>query len=298
MFILLSQIYWSYRMNNARNVYQYIKEVLLERYEPGEADAMSRWIMEHVYNIDWNGILAERQLEQQNDQMSQVENILERLHNYEPIQYILGEVIFFHLKLKVNPNVLIPRPETEELIGLIIDKHKKDKSLKILDIGTGSGCIALALASLLPQSNVIGIDFDAGALQVARENAGINQMPVTWLQLDILNQNLPENEYDIIVSNPPYICESEKKDMQPNVLEYEPAKALFIPDAKPLLFYRHIVNQANFYLNPGGYLYFEVNKIFATDVALLLKQQNYEAVTIVKDISENPRIVWARKPAK
>ena len=285
-------------MNNARNVYQYIKEVLLERYEAGEADAMSRWIIEHIYHIDWNGILAEKQLGQQIDQMNQVEKILERLHNYEPIQYIFGEVTFFHLKLKLNSNVLIPRPETEELIGLIIDKHKEEKSLKILDVGTGSGCIALALASLLPQSNVIGVDIDADALQVARENAGINQVPVTWLQLDILNQNLPENAYDVIVSNPPYICESEKKDMQPNVLEHEPKKALFVPDAKPLLFYRHIVNQANLYLNPGGHIYFEVNNVFATDVALLLKQQNYQEVTIVTDISEKPRIVWARKPAK
>lgn len=282
-------------MNNARIAYQYIKEILLERYEAGEADAMSRWIMEEMYQVDWNGILAEKVIVNADEKQKQLEEILERLHEYEPLQYIFGKVSFFHLNLKVNPSVLIPRPETEELVSLIVKNHEAAKSLKILDIGTGSGCIALALASLLPQSNLIGIDVDANALQTARENAGLNQVSVTWLQLDILRQNLPENGYDIVVSNPPYICESEKKDMQNNVLEFEPSHALFVPDTRPLLFYRKIVSQANFYLLDGGYIYFEVNHHYATDVALLLKQQGYEEVSIRDDISGKPRIVWARK---
>lgn len=282
-------------MNNARNIYQYVKEILLERYDAGEADAMSRWIIERIYQVDWNGILAERKIEQNEDQLKKVEEILERLYTYEPIQYIFGEVSFFHLTLKVNKSVLIPRPETEELVSLIVKNHEAAKSLKILDIGTGSGCIALALASLLPQSHLIGLDVAINSLKLARENAGLNQVSVTWLQLDILNENLPENGYDIIVSNPPYICESEKKEMQTNVLDFEPSHALFVPDSTPLLFYRRIVSQANLYLVEGGYLYFEVNPKFATDVALLLKQQNYEEVSIEKDISGKPRIVWARK---
>ena len=227
------------------------------------------------------------------------ENISRLLH-FEPVQYIFGHTLWNGLDLKVTPATLIPRPETAELIEQISNLNSQISNLKspvkVLDIGTGSGCIAIALKKAHPQWQVTGMDISAEAIEVARENAQRNGVEVNFIQADIFSDGIGGIEhFDIVVSNPPYICESERKDMRPTVLEFEPATALFVPDSDPLRFYRRIAELFALPLQGNGqewgYLFFEINEAYASETEQLLRQKGYTDVRITRDIYGKERII-------
>lgn len=219
--------------------------------------------------------------------------IVKRLTNKEPIQYICGKVEFYDLLLTVSPDVLIPRPETAELIDLVLLKHQS-LQLNILDIGTGSGCIPLALKFQKPNWTCTGIDISEKALSVAKLNSQNLKLDVNWLQKDILSESLTElNPFDLIISNPPYVLESDKIKMDNNVLLYEPASALFVPDNTPLLFYNRIIELAVNQLKKGGSLYFEIHEQYGAEVVLAMINAGFSQPIIVKDMQGKDRIVFA-----
>lgn len=217
---------------------------------------------------------------------------LAQLEKEAPVQYILGETEFYGLRFKVTPAVLIPRPETEELVGWIV-KDTPNSPIKILDIGTGSGCIAVSLTKNIKNANVSAMDVSAEALKVAGENALLNKVNVTLIQDDVLKLHKLHQGFDIIVSNPPYVRVSEKQKMQANVLNFEPHTALFVPDNDPLLFYKKIAALAKNHLNPEGKLYLEINEAFGVAMAVMLKQEGFEAVELKKDIFGRDRMIKA-----
>ena len=218
-----------------------------------------------------------------------------------PIQYLLGTTEFFGLPFTVNDNVLIPRPETEELVDWIIKEEKKiegQKAIKILDIGTGSGCIAISLAKNIPNSRVFAIDVSAKALEVARKNAEINSVSVTFLKKNILETDDLLEQFDIIVSNPPYVRNLEKQEIKKNVLDNEPQLALFVEDFDALVFYRKIISLAMKNLNEDGQLFFEINQYLGSEMIAILQENDFESVELRKDIYGNDRMtraVWNRK---
>ncbi|WP_347375113.1 peptide chain release factor N(5)-glutamine methyltransferase [Aequorivita sp. Q41] len=218
-----------------------------------------------------------------------------QLLNNEPIQYILGETEFYGLPFKVNKHTLIPRPETEELVEWILSEVKNIQGIEgefnILDIGTGSGCIAISLAKNLPTSIVSAIDFSKEALKVACQNANDNQVEVHFFQADILKTAQLPKQYDLIVSNPPYVREMEKKMMQQNVLKYEPDSALFVSDADPLLFYRVISQLAKKHLKPNGNLFFEINEYLSEELRVFLKEEGFQNIEVKKDIFRKNRMI-------
>lgn len=226
-----------------------------------------------------------------------IKNAIQRLRKFEPIQYIVNGVEFYNLKFYVNRNVFIPRPETEELVFWIVDRHKNrdSKSRRILDIGTGSGCIAISLAFNLPDCEVSAFDISSEALDVARKNAIINNVNVDFFKEDVLNCKKLPKKYDIIVSNPPYIIENEKDKMQSNVLKYEPDIALFVNNDDPLLFYRKIAQLGQKHLISEGSIYFEINEYLGSELLILLKTEGYKEITLHKDIFGKYRMVKCRK---
>lgn len=226
-----------------------------------------------------------------------IKNAIQRLRKFEPIQYIVNEVEFYNLKFYVNRNVFIPRPETEELVFWIVDRHKnRDSKLRrILDIGTGSGCIAISLAFNLPDCKVSAFDISSEALDVARKNAIINNVNVDFFKEDVLNCKKLPKKYDIIVSNPPYIIENEKNKMQSNVLKYEPDIALFVNNDDPLLFYRKIAQLGQKHLISEGSIYFEINEYLGSELLILLKTEGYKEITLHKDIFGKYRMVKCRR---
>lgn len=221
-----------------------------------------------------------------------VASYIERLKNHEPIQYILGDTEFYESRFFAEPGVLIPRPETEELVQTIIKENRK-KSPKILDIGTGSGCIAISLKKFIPESILFAADISEICLNLAERNARLNDVPIRFIKFDILDKSseFPDSDFDIIVSNPPYIRESEKALMSKNVLEYEPELALFVDDKDPLLFYREISIFAKKHLKSGGKLYFEINEAFGKECAELLKKIGFTDILIINDLNNKQRIV-------
>lgn len=225
------------------------------------------------------------------------ESAIYRLSQHEPIQYILGETEFFGLKFKVDKNVLIPRPETEELVQWILDDIRESKTsskLKILDIGTGSGCIAISLAKNLQNAEIFALDISEKALKTARENAGLNKVIVSFIQADILNLEAFTGKFDIIVSNPPYVREMEKAEMHRNVLENEPDLALYVKDTDPLIFYRKIAKLAKEGLQKEGSLYFEINQYLANETEEILKHSGFKT-GLKKDIFGNYRMLRGSK---
>lgn len=216
---------------------------------------------------------------------------LSRLKNEEPVQHILGKSHFMDFELIVNKNVLIPRPETEELVNWVISEiEKKDSEVRILDLGTGSGCIAIALAKVFPQAQIYALDISEEALGVATANAELNGVDVVFIRGDILNLNL-DLKFDVILSNPPYVRELEKARMQNNVIDHEPSSALFVSDTDPLVFYRAIVAFANTNLMDKGKLYFEINQYLANETKALLVDNDFEQVELRKDIFGNFRML-------
>lgn len=226
-------------------------------------------------------------------------NAIARLKTYEPIQYIIGQTEFYGLLFKVNAHTLIPRPETEELVELIInsEKLKTNQPVTILDIGTGTGCIAIALAKHIPNAKVFAVDVSDGALKLAKENAILNGATIEFIKADILNwqsdSKLQDLKFDIIVSNPPYVRHLEKSEMKANVLQHEPHLALFVDDANPLQFYRAIAAFASQKLQPDGQLYFEINQYLGDEMLQLLKSFHFKNIKLLTDIFGNHRMMKA-----
>jgi release factor glutamine methyltransferase len=224
---------------------------------------------------------------------------LKRLQTHEPIQYIIGETEFYGLLFKVNKHTLIPRPETEELVDWIITESKTQypEPSTILDIGTGSGCIAISLAKNILGSRVAAIDFSKDALDVAEHNASLNNVDIDFIRMDILKALELPTQYDVIVSNPPYVRNLEKEKMQRNVLNFEPDSALFVSDESPLVFYKKIAGLANNHLAPHGLLYFEINEYFSEDMVIMLKEFNFKDITVKTDFFGKERMIKCTKNA-
>ncbi len=225
------------------------------------------------------------------DAVEKFDEALTRLKTHEPIQYIIGETEFFGLPFKVNKHTLIPRPETEELVEWILKEIPSSEAMELLDIGTGSGCIAISLAKSLQNANVSALDISKEALKIASENAELNKVEVNFFQADILNSETLPEQYDIIVSNPPYVRELEKKQMQVNVLKYEPDSALYVKNEDPLVFYRSIALLAKNYLKSDGKLFFEINEYLGDEMIALLKGQGFKNIEIIKDIYGRNRMM-------
>ncbi len=220
---------------------------------------------------------------------------LEELKKHKPLQYIIGTVSFMDLEFNVSPSVLIPRPETEDLVRWILEDEKTIKTKHILDIGTGSGCIAISLKKIKPYLQVSALDNSRGALEVAKQNALDNKVKIQFKQQDILNNHSWDKALDMIVSNPPYIPPSEKKLMKKNVLDYEPKEALYVPENEPLLFYKKIISFAQKNLTPKGMLYFEINPFFKEELCTLLKNHTFESIVVKNDFLNKPRMIKAVK---
>ena len=223
---------------------------------------------------------------------------LQRLKKEEPIQYIIGETAFYGLTFKADPHVLIPRPETEELVNWIINDSSRSQHLRILDIGTGSGCIAISLAKYLPNAEVYALDISNKALQVAEQNAKLNKVAIHLIEQDILGSKAfleHENElkFDIIVSNPPYVRESEKVAIKKNVLAFEPHSALFVNDLNPILFYEAIGNFSKKHLKKDGKLFFEINQYLSNEITQFLEKNGFIQIELRKDLFGNDRMVKA-----
>ncbi len=274
---------------------QFINSELHGLYPVSEIEGFTRIIFESVCGWSFTRQVVKKHEKIQEPDFLKIQEIITRLKTFEPIQYILGETEFFGLRLMVNPSVLIPRPETEELVDWIVRSDLPPDS-RILDIGTGSGCIALALKSVLKNAAVSGIDISEGALETANENAAKNKLDVRFNKSDILKNNNPNNEvYDVIVSNPPYIRESEKLVMLPNVLEYEPGNALFVPDSDPLVFYRSIAAFAIKNLAENGKLFLEINENLGHEMKNMLVDFGFCNIEIRKDINEKNRMICCTK---
>ena len=268
---------------------------LLSIYDAQEIDSFFYIILEKIHQLKRIDLALKPETVLDGVHLKQWKNIILDLKKQKPIQYIFGETEFYGLPFLVNENTLIPRPETEELVELIITNEGKGKREKrkvtILDIGTGSGCIAISLAKHLPNAEVFAIDVSEKALAVAKKNAEINNVNVAFLMQDILQTDDLKQQFDFIVSNPPYVRDLEKAEIRPNVLEYEPHLALFVDDTDALLFYRKIAQLAKESLTPNGKLYFEINQYLGKETVRLLKDLGFKNVELIKDIYGNDRMI-------
>ena len=275
-----------------KEIINYIKDSLISIYPESEIKSLTRIIIEYVSKQRFSPLLID-DLSLSEEQKGEIKDIVERLKKSEPIQHIIGECEFFSLPFYVSRNVLIPRPETEELVELILNESDKNEELSILDIGTGSGCIAIAIASNLPRSNVEAWDISEEALNVVGRNAERNKVDVSFKQQDIFENISIDKKYHVIVSNPPYVLESEKETMEKNVLDYEPHLALFVPDEDGLVYYSRIATVGRDLLMPNGKLYFEINREKGDETKRMLEELGYSSVEVIKDINRNDRIVKA-----
>lgn len=271
-----------------------LRSDLAAYYDQREIESMTRIIFEDV--LLWKPVdIVMREQEQLPAFFdSKLANIIARLQRHEPLQYILGKARFHGHLFEVTPAVLIPRPETEQLVDMVIDQNPAT-DLHVLDIGTGSGCIAISLARALKFAQVTAIDVSAPALAVASRNAQALKARVKFVEQDILTCRPPSEAWHIIVSNPPYVTQSEKSGIEPNVLNYEPAGALFVPDHDPMLYYRPIAAYASRALVDGGRLYLEINRAMATQVIDTLKSAGLSDARVYNDYNGNPRFVTATR---
>ena len=281
-------------------VYHYIKDKLATHYSPTECSALARWILSDVFNFSMTEICSNKDDDFSANIDEKLANIINRLKLFEPMQYILRQTHFCGITFEVSPDVLIPRPETEELVLWIAETNKKP-NLNVLDVGTGSGCIAISLAKLLASPTVTACDISAKALDLAKRNAAAANAPVAFLQTDILDHSSlstlhSQLNYDIVVSNPPYITYRERKEMSPNVLDWEPEEALFVPDEDPLIFYRRTSLLSLDLLTPGGKLYFEINRLYGNETVNILASLGYRDIVLKKDLSGNDRFIKAIRP--
>ncbi|WP_075319260.1 peptide chain release factor N(5)-glutamine methyltransferase [Bacteroides togonis] len=272
----------------------YIRSRLQPYYTAEEVSALSRIVCCDLLGQAPTDYYLGKDIVLSSKKEQELEDILQRLSRFEPLQYIEGRTLFLGREFWVAPGVLIPRPETEELVELMLKEIPADA--RILDVGTGSGCIAISLAKELPDTLVTAWDVSPEALSVARVNARKLQANVRFVECDVLACQVDEvGLYDVIVSNPPYVTEAEKADMEPNVLQWEPSLALFVPDDDPLRFYRRIAVLGRDMLADGGRLYFEINRAYGREMVEMLRTMGYVGVRVEKDLSQNDRFVIAEK---
>lgn len=279
--------------NLVRDCRRHYSSELEKIYGSDEANALIMILLEHYFGIDRVKIAMEPELRLSESELLTLHFAVKELLKNKPIQYVLGETEFCGMKFFVEDSVLIPRPETEEMVRQLAVGHWP-LAAKILDIGTGSGCIAISLAKLLKDSVVTAVDVSEKALEIAKKNAAENGADVRFVLDDILNPKNPElidNQYDIIVSNPPYVCESEKSEMRANVLDYEPSSALFVSDNDPLIFYRKILEFAQKTLKPNGEIWFEINEKLGQEMQNLCLEKGFKNVEIIKDFRGKDRIL-------
>ena len=295
---------------NLQKTKRHFIALLTEKFPQREAEQLMRILLEDLFGIDWNQQLMNPNLRIDEHQHYQLGEAVKRLLVGEPVQYVTGMARFNDLLLKVSPAVLIPRPETEEFVHKICTSsppcHSCEgmceggesmgcgpKRFRIWDIGTGSGCIAIALAKQFPHAEVIAFDVSEEALQIAKDNAESNGAKVTFVQDDVLN---PTSDYfnqsvDLVVSNPPYVCDSERTAMEANVLDWEPEKALFVPDDDPLRFYRQILALSKKQLNPNGQVWFEINERMGVEMLSLCREMGFSNAEVLDDFAGKPRFV-------
>ena len=307
-------------MSNIQSHISNIQSALQAAYPADEANALAWWIAEELTGLSRTELQFGCKGTNFSSHMQEIGTIIDRLLHFEPIQYIFGHTLWNGLDLKVTPSTLIPRPETAELVERINLKSEilnLKSQIHVLDVGTGSGCIAIALKKAHPEWSVTGIDISPEAIEVAKENAKRNGVEVDFYVADILSPSMGESEgasnlkfqisnlqYDIVVSNPPYICESEKVSMKSNVLDYEPSTALFVPDSDPLLFYRRIAElqtrrspnskQGEAQTPKPLFLFFEINEAYGPQLSAMLDSLGYTDIQIHKDIYGKDRIIEAR----
>ncbi|WP_297087270.1 peptide chain release factor N(5)-glutamine methyltransferase [uncultured Draconibacterium sp.] len=274
---------------------QYIRTELEGIYPESEILGFTKLLFDQVLGFSYTQmILAKTRMLEQED-VKKIKTIVSRLKNHEPIQYILGATEFYGLQLELEPGVLIPRPETEELVQWVC-QTQLPKQARVLDIGTGSGCIALAIKNEIPDAEVWAVDKSEKAMELAAKNAKTNNLQLHFKQTDILNwQEEHWPQFDVVLSNPPYVRESEKAQMQANVLEHEPELALFVSDNDPLLFYRTIAQFAKDHLKNGGLLFFEINESFGEEMVNLVKSLGFSSVELRRDLENKNRMLRCRK---
>jgi release factor glutamine methyltransferase len=279
------------KIQTIKDIRQYLSDELNDSFSGPEIGAITNIIIKTLFSFTKLHTMAFPESPVSQKKVHEIIRICRELKTGKPIQYILGETNFYNSIIKVNNETLIPRPETEELVDFVI-KENKGFAGTILDVGTGSGCIAIALAINLPGTAVTGIDISEGAVETARQNASLNKTDVTFKKADILNiGSFSPGAIDIIVANPPYVRDSEKKHMSINVLDFEPHAALFVPDSDPLVHYRAILNFSRTVLNSGGKVYFEINEAMGNLMSELLQAYGYSEVEIIKDINGKDRII-------
>lgn len=277
----------------AKKLFDQYRQSLNTHYEPVEAQSIVFLLFEHLLQLSKTQILVNQIINISPGTQLALDNALIRLKNQEPIQYIIGQTEFYGFPFQVKPGVLIPRPETEELVDWII-QNNQNQALHLLDIGTGSGCIAVSLAKNLVGAKVAALDVSPKALAVTQQNAALNGATILLIQDNILNPQkklFANHTLDIIVSNPPYVTPAEKAEMQANVLQYEPELALFVPQSEPLLFYEAIARFAQQKLKPGGQLYFEINEQFGQQTKEMLANLGFKNTEVKKDMFGKDRMV-------
>ena len=279
------------KLRDIQNIYH---EALDAMYSKEEVDSFFFILIEHYFGISRIQLAVDHDLVAQDSE--KLTNALSLLKQHVPLQYIIGETEFYGLPFKVSQDVLIPRPETEELVAWILNKVSTEDTISILDIGTGSGCIAISLAKHLINAKIYALDVSAKAIKIAKQNAAMHGVDVEFIEADILMDNLSDyrslnGEFDIIVSNPPYVREKEKQLMKPNVLDNEPHLALFVKDENPLLFYDAITRFASRNLKSQGQLYFEINEYLGRDMIVLLNDNKFEHIELKQDIFKKDRMI-------
>ena len=273
----------------SKELFKRLVKALLSVYDDREATAIAKNYLMDRFHLDTIRLTMNTEIAY--DQ-TWFEHDLRRLSLGIPYQHVVGFSYFFGLKFITNKHALIPRPETEELVQWVIDEHK-DKGQNILDIGTGTGCIPIALQANIAGCTCVGIDVSEEALNLARTNADKNHVHISFKKCDILKEELPQGEFDIIVSNPPYIPEADRALMHQNVLDHEPGLALFVEDYDPLLFYRTIARKAKNHLTANGHIYFEIHEAFGSEIAQLLENEGYKNIIVKKDLQEKDRMIRA-----
>lgn len=274
-------------MANSKEVFKDLVAKMRLNDSPSEIEAIAYFILERAAGITRMDVMKGKELSAAPD----FTEVIERLHRQEPIQYIVGEEIFDGRVFEVNPSVLIPRPETELLLPEVVQLLNGQESIRILDVGTGSGCLAVSLALRCSAAEFFATDVSEGALRTAQRNAARHGVNITFSKSDILRQDLPVGDLTIVVSNPPYIPQREEQQMQTRVTQYEPHLALFVPDHDPLIFYRAISRKAKNALRPGGWLLFEIHESFGREIVAVMEAAGFRSVTIKKDLDSKDRMV-------
>ena len=281
-------------MINSKDLFRDLRKRITLRQEASETDSILYRVLESVPGITRSDIIAQKAVSLTASEQGSLNSIINRINTCEPVQYILGKADFYGREFDVNPSVLIPRPETELLIEEVL-RNASNEPGKILDIGTGSGCIAITLACELNRKEVYAFDVSEDALRTAMKNSEKLKARVTFKRVDILKEPIGTDEFECIVSNPPYVAVSEKSTMEENVLNYEPHLALFVPDNDPLVFYKVIAEKAVVALKPGGRLMVEINERFGNEVRQVFTNAGLTNAKVIKDLQGKDRIVSARK---